>query len=105
MPATPSFAGSLVRYLWNAAAVVQMYWYGIGWGGSLAIRTSFLDEPDLLERLENAFGEDSTICRCAKEHGYRIAFAPSLMMVNRETCSVKGVFGFLERQMLSVRLH
>ena len=26
-------------------------------------------------------------------------------MVNRETCSVKGVFGFLERQLLTVRLH
>ena len=26
-------------------------------------------------------------------------------MVNRETCGVKGVYGFLQRQMLTVRLH
>ncbi len=104
MPARPT-AGSLVRYLWNAAAIVQMYWYGIGWGGSLAIKAKFLQQSDLRQRLANAFGEDSTICRCALAHGYRIAFAPSLVMVNRETCSVKGVFGFLERQMLTVRLH
>ena len=38
-------------------------------------------------------------------HGYEIAFSPSLVMVNRETCSVKGVFGFLQRQLLAVRLH
>ncbi|MGO9111615.1 MAG: glycosyltransferase [Thermoguttaceae bacterium] len=104
MPARPT-AGSLVRYLWNAAAVVQMYWYKIGWGGSLAISAKFLRESDLRQRLNNAFGEDSTICRSAQAHGYRIAFSPSLVMVNRETCSLKGVFGFLQRQLLTVRLH
>jgi hypothetical protein len=104
MPAKPT-AGSLVRYLWNAAAVVQMYWYKIGWGGSLAISTNFLRQSDLRQRLAHAFGEDSTICRCARAHGYGIAFSPSLVMVNRETCNVKGVFGFLERQLLTVRLH
>jgi len=104
MPAVAT-TGSLVRYLWNAAAVVQMYFYEAGWGGSLAFKTKLLDESDLRQRLANAFGEDSATSRCARRHGYRIAFAPSLMMVNRETCSVKGLSGFLERQLLSVRLH
>ena len=62
MPAKPT-VGALVRYLWNAAAVVQMYWYKIGWGGSLAINTTFLRNSDLRQRLAKAFGEDSTICR------------------------------------------
>ncbi|MEI8374777.1 MAG: glycosyltransferase family 2 protein [Planctomycetota bacterium] len=104
MPAAPT-AGSLVRYLWNVAAVVQMYWYDIGWGGSLAIKTKFLRQSDLRQRLANGFSDDTTICRCAHAHGYRIAFSPPLVMVNRESCSLKGVFGFLERQLLAVRLH
>ncbi len=104
MPATAT-TGSLVRYLWNAAAVVQMYFYETGWGGSLAFRTKLLRETDLRQRLANAFGEDNATSRCVRRHGYRVAFAPSLMMVNRETCSVKGLSGFLERQLLSVRLH
>jgi cellulose synthase/poly-beta-1,6-N-acetylglucosamine synthase-like glycosyltransferase len=104
MPSAPT-AGALVRYLWNAAAVVQMYWYKIGWGGSLAIRAAFLRQSDLRQRLANGFSDDTTICRCAQAYGYRIAFAPSLVMVNRESCSVKGVFGFLQRQLLAVRLH
>jgi cellulose synthase/poly-beta-1,6-N-acetylglucosamine synthase-like glycosyltransferase len=103
MPAKTT-AGSLVRYLWNAAAVVQMYWYGIGWGGSLAFRTKLLREAGLKERLTNAFSDDTTISHCARQHGYRVAYAPALMMANRETCGVKGVFGFLQRQMLCVRL-
>ena len=103
MPAAPT-AGSLVRYLWNVAAVVQMYWYDIGWGGSLAIRGKFLRESDLPRRLANGFSDDTTICRCARAYGYRLAFSPSLVMVNRETCSVQGVFGFLQRQLLAVRI-
>ena len=104
MPAAAN-AGSLVRYLWNAAAVVQMYWYGLGWGGSLAFTTRLLRETDLLQCLANAFTDDISTCRCARRHGYRIAFAPSLLMVNRESCRMKGLSGFLQRQMLCVRLH
>ena len=103
MPARPT-TGSLVRYLWNAAAVVQMYWYQIGWGGSLAI--SARSSP---VRSEAATGQ----CLRRRQHhlplrpGSRIpdCFAPSLVMVNRETCDVRGVFGFLQRQLLTVRLH
>jgi cellulose synthase/poly-beta-1,6-N-acetylglucosamine synthase-like glycosyltransferase len=104
MPARPT-VGSLVRYLWNVAAVVQMYWYSIGWGGSLAIKMKFLRQSDLRQRLANGFSDDTTICRCARDHGFQVAFSPSLVMVNREECSVKGIRGFLERQLLAVRLH
>ena len=51
MPDRPTL-GALVRYLFNAAAVVQMYWYGIAWGGSLAVKTELLREADLREQLE-----------------------------------------------------
>jgi cellulose synthase/poly-beta-1,6-N-acetylglucosamine synthase-like glycosyltransferase len=104
MPARLS-AGSLVRYLWNAGAVVQMYFYDTCWGGSLAFKTELLRETDLRQRLANAFGEDNATSHCARQHGYRVAFAPSLMMVNRETCDVGSLSGFLQRQLLSCRLH
>ena len=97
--------GSLVRYMWNAGAVVLMYRFGIAWGGSLAMRTSFLRETDLLQRLGRAFGEDNTICRCVRRERLRVAFVPSVTMVNREACSLTSFFHFLQRQLLSVRLH
>lgn len=34
--------GGLIRYLWNAAAVVPMYWHRIAWGGTLAMRADFV---------------------------------------------------------------
>ena len=66
--------GSLVRYLWNAAAVVQMYWYGLGWGGSLAFKTKLLRETDLRQSLASAFTDDIATTNCARRHGYRVAF-------------------------------
>lgn len=104
MPATSSW-GSLVRYAWNVAAVVQMYWYGIAWGGSMTLKTKVLRESDLLDRLANAFGEDSTIVRTLVRERLAVAFVPSVMMVNRETCDIRGFFHFLIRQLLTVRLH
>ena len=82
-----------------------MFFYETGWGGSLAFKTHLLRETDLRRKLANAFGDDTAISRCGRLHGYRVAFAPSLMMINRETCDVKGLSGFLQRQLLSVRLH
>ena len=104
MPAVATW-GSLARTLWNAAAVVQMYWYGIAWGGSLAVRTEVFRRTDVLDRWANAFGEDSSLCRSLFRQGLKVCFVPSLTMVNRESCSVHGFFHFVQRQLLTVRLH
>ena len=47
MPDKPSL-GSLVRYSWNAAAVVIMYWCKIAWGGTLAVKRTAIERADLL---------------------------------------------------------
>lgn len=104
MPSTISWA-SLVRYLWNAAAVVQMYSYGIPWGGTLAIRRDVIRQSNLLERWGLAFCEDTMVYRALREQGLRLAFVPSLMMVNRETCEMSGFYNWLQRQLLTARLY
>ncbi|HLJ09918.1 MAG TPA: glycosyltransferase family 2 protein, partial [Planctomycetaceae bacterium] len=51
--------GTLVRYLWNAAAIPQMQAFGIGWGGSLAIRTDLLSDANLLDKWSQIMFEDT----------------------------------------------
>ena len=104
MPARVSI-GSMVRYFWNAAAVVQMYSYGIAWGGTLAVKTSVLRDTDLLERWSNAFCEDTMLYAFLKKHNLRVAFVPSLMMINRESCDVGGFYTWVRRQLLTARLY
>lgn len=103
MPKTPTL-GSLVRYVWNAAAVVQMYWNRFTWGGSVAIRANLVLGEELQDRWRHAVASDTAIYGVVRKHGLRAAFVPSLMMVNRETCNLGGFYGWVQRQLLVGRL-
>jgi hypothetical protein len=104
MPACTSYA-ALVRWLWNAGAVVTMYWWRIPWGGTLALKMSVLRHSDLLDRWGHALCEDTMLYGVLRRLGYRVAFVPSLMMVNRETCTLANFYGWVRRQLLTVRLY
>jgi hypothetical protein len=97
--------GSLVRYAWNAAAIVQMYWYRIAWGGTLAVKTRVLRESDMLDRWGRAFCEDTMQFAQLQKLGLRVAFVPSLMMINRENTSLAGFYRWVVRQLLTVKLY
>jgi len=102
---TQSNAGSLVRYLWNAAAVVQQDLYRIPWGGSLALRRDFLTESDILERWKHSIADDTPIMSAVRQAKRRIAVVPSLFLVNRETCGLRVFHGWVKRQMLMTKLY
>jgi hypothetical protein len=97
--------GSLVRRLWNAAAVVQMYWFRIPWGGTLAMKLSVVRRSDLLERWAHALCEDTMLYSVLRRMGYQVAFVPSLMMVNREGCDLGNFYRWVRRQLLTARLY
>ncbi|MGL6194755.1 MAG: glycosyltransferase [Thermoguttaceae bacterium] len=96
--------GSLVRYLWNAAAIVQQFLYHIPWGGTLAFRRKLIDDNDLICEWSRAFGDDTSIISSVKPN-QKIVFVPSLIMENRETISLRAFFHWVERQLLSAKLH
>ncbi len=104
MPAGGSW-GALVRYLWNAAAVVQMYWYHVPWGGTLALRRQTIEELDLLGRWRRGFCEDTMLYRQLGRRGLGVKFVPALMMVNREDCAVGDCGRWISRQLLTMRLY
>src|SRR5439155_14285106 len=104
MPSTATW-GSLVRYLWNAAASVQMYALHIPWGGSLALRADVLRRSDLLQKWAVSLWEDTASYRTIRELDLQLQFVPAATMVNRETTDLKSCFRFIRRQMLNVRLY
>lgn len=97
--------GSLVRYLWNAAALVPMHFFEIPWGGSLAIRTADLRRCGLVDAWRRALAVDAPFRNALKEHGLRCRFIPSLMMTNREECDLAGNQNFIGRQLTWTRLY
>ena len=97
--------GSLVRYLWNAAAVVQQELYRIPWGGSLAIRREFLEQTNIPEKWRFAITDDTPIKNIARNAKGRVAVVPTLFMVNRETCRLRSFYHWVKRQMLMAKLY
>jgi cellulose synthase/poly-beta-1,6-N-acetylglucosamine synthase-like glycosyltransferase len=97
--------GAMVRYLWNAAAVVQMFWDGVCWGGTLAIKRSVLVDGEILDRWRHAICEDTMLFQRLRERKMRVEFVPSLMMVNREECQLGACFSWIRRQLLNMRLY
>lgn len=97
--------GAWIRYVWNAAAVVQMAWYRIAWGGTLAIKTEAIERADLLEKWSRSLCEDTMLKRQLGKVGLRVNFVPGLMMINRENCSVSSFYSWVKRQLLTARLY
>jgi cellulose synthase/poly-beta-1,6-N-acetylglucosamine synthase-like glycosyltransferase len=97
--------GGVVRYIWNVAAVAQMQFYQIPWGGSLAIKTEVFRQTGLLNKWEQAFNEDTMLQRILVELGLRVEFVPSILMVNREECDLKSFLRWVKRQLLCSRLY
>ena len=97
--------GTVCRYIWNVAAVGQMHLYRIPWGGSLAIRTELVRQAQLLKRWEQAFCEDTMLRRVLQEKDLQIESVASLMMVNREECTLPSFRRWVSRQLLNAKLY
>lgn len=97
--------GSLVRYCWNAAAVVIMYIFRIPWGGTFAVRTSVLQQAKLAEKWSQAVVEDAPMLTALRTCGKRIEFVPGLMMINQEECTLSYSLDFIKRQLTWTRLY
>ncbi len=97
--------GGLCRYYWNALAFRAMYKYRIPWCGSLVMRGDLFRDAAFQNCLQHAFSEDTALAGFLANKQQHAVPIVSLVMLNEETCSFKGFWGFLVRQMLAARLH
>lgn len=97
--------GSLIRYMWNLSAVVQMYLYKIPWGGTLAMRTQLIRETGLLDKWKYSYTDDTSISSTLTAYNKQLKFVPSLLIVNSEECQMSWLFGWMRRQLFSSRVY
>jgi len=102
---TGKYWGSLVRYAGNVSTVVQMFLFGIPWGGTLAVKTEVLRHTGMLDMWGKVLNEDLMMHKVLKKHGMQIKFVPSLIMLNREECDLLGLIDHLKRLFLYSRLY
>jgi len=97
--------GSLMRYFWNAGAVVQMYCFRIVWGGSMAIKTGAIRQAGLTSLWSESLTDDTLLYSALRSVGLKVAFVPSLLMVNREEITREVFQPWMVRQLLLARLY
>ena len=92
--------GDLIRYIWNIPAVLQMIFFRIPWGGSLAIRIDVLQKCKVLDYYEKALVQDVPLFNILKSQEYTIEFVPSVLMINRESVTLSSLVPWIQRQLL-----
>lgn len=97
--------GSMVRYLWNMVAVISMYFLGMPWGGCFAMRTEVLRKLGLRRAWDRVIAFDAATPGLLRAAGLRVRMVASLIMPNREECSVAFCLNFVRRQLTWTRLY
>lgn len=97
--------GSMIRSLWNSAAVVQMYVYGIAWGGSMAVRRSAFEQANLAQKWKTAMYEDVMIGKQIRDAGFKLISVPEVLVVNHEQASLRAAHNWIHRQLHDARLY
>lgn len=97
--------GTLVRSLFNAAAVVPTCMFANAWAGSLAFRRSSFEEAGLAKLWERTIVDDGPLPGAMRRLGLEMKFARNLFMVNRESCSFRYVNNWLARMLCWSKLY
>ena len=80
--------GTLIRCLWNAAAIVPTALFANPWAGSLAMRRSDFDRAKIADLWTRTIVDDGPIPEAMRKFGLQMRFVPDLIMVNGESCSL-----------------
>ena len=97
--------GSMMRHIWNSAAIVQMEAYRIAWGGTLCFRSSVFGNGELLKKWSLAFCEDTMTASELTKQNLKLASVPTLVMSSDETTQVSTFVRWMSRQLLTSRLY
>ena len=98
-------AGSILRSLWNAGALVPTAIYSNPWAGSFAMRMKDVRRARLAKIWRRSIVDDGPIRRALQPLGLSIYFAPNLIMVNRERCTLSYVFRYVRRMLTWSRMY
>ena len=89
--------GSMVRSLWYAGALVPTAIYSNPWAGSFAMRMEDVRRAKLAKIWKKSIVDDGPIREAIKPLGLRIHFSPSLIMINRDRCTLGFVGRYVAR--------
>ncbi len=103
----PTFASEL-RSVWNASIASSLgpnTQSNFCWGGSMAIRRETFERLNIRERWSGTLSDDFTVTRVMNEAGLEIKFVPQALTASIESCTLREMFEFTNRQMKITRVY
>ena len=97
--------GTWLRSVWNGGATILTIHFANPWAGSFAMRRSDMLASGLIERWQKSMVDDGPIRTAMQSIDKQIRFAPSLVMVNREHCTLGYTFRWAARMLTWSRLY
>ncbi|MEM7782261.1 MAG: glycosyltransferase family 2 protein [Planctomycetota bacterium] len=104
-PPRGSGMGTLCRSAWNSGSMILAINFCNPWAGSFAMRTQDAIQAKLPEIWSRSAVDDGPLAKAIHGLGKRIVFAPSIIMVNREPCTVGYVLRWTTRMLTWSRLY
>jgi ceramide glucosyltransferase len=99
---------SHLRSVWNASiasALGARNDKNFCWGGSTAMRKSTFDELRIMEHWRGTVSDDFTMTRVLHEAKQPIHFVPSCLVPSLDSCTVKDLLEFTNRQLKITRVY
>jgi len=104
-PDAPSSAGAIVRSMWYAGGLFFSMLFNNPWAGAYAMRASDIRKTGLIEVWRESAVDDGPLKRLTAEHGLACVSLPSMIMVNRESCTLSYTTRWMTRILTWSRIH
>ena len=91
--------GAWLRSVWNSGAAILSIYFANPWAGSFAMRRPDVLASGLIEHWQQSMVDDGPIRAAMNSIDKQIHFAPSLVMVNRENCTLGYTFRWAARML------
>ena len=103
-PPSINSAGSMIRSIWNAGAIVPSVLLSHPWAGSMGVRYEDVIVSSLIDDWKTSIVDDGPMMEFAAQMNGRIVVNPKLLMVNREDCSRAFVVDWMSRMLTWSRI-
>ena len=104
-PDAPANAGSIVRSMWYAGAFFFSMLFQNPWAGAYSMRASDIRDTKLIDVWRRSAVDDGPLKQLLADHDLVCQSLPSMVMVNREQCTLGFVTRWMSRILTWSKIH
>jgi len=104
-PVAPMTAGSIVRSMWYAGALFFSMLFNNPWAGAYALRARDVRSTGLIDVWRKSAVDDGPLKGLMADHDLACRSLPCMIIVNRESCTLRYTTAWMTRILTWSRIH